>query len=71
MMTEYKIEKNVPRPVNPHIKYPFEGMDIGDSFLYTGDRSKINSAAHNHGKRSDTKFSIRKEGKGFRVWRTE
>lgn len=62
---------------NPHLcnqkngrkpKLPFAQMEIGDSFFY--DKNPLSSAmswvVHNN---SEAKFSTRKEGKGYRIWR--
>jgi hypothetical protein len=73
-----KIEKNVPVPPKegrPN-KYPFESMDVGDSFELKGvpKTTALNSAnswASRHNKKA--KFIIRydKETKILRLWRTK
>lgn len=84
----FEIEKDV--EVSPAIKlsgrtrkYPFNEMDVGDSFFipsgtYAGEsvdganRPRVSSAAHNYGKDHGQKFTIRKQPcGGYRVWRIE
>ena len=72
---EIKIEKNVPIPVRKALnrKYPFDRMEVGDSFFATGTKQSAITGAFNfyHPK----KFSCRtqKDDKGnfvgVRVWR--
>ncbi len=74
----YEIEKNVPRPQRVECKYPFEKMDIGDSFLIPAkERNSVRSSAINYSdttKRRDgtaeMKWSIcRVDSDFYRVWR--
>lgn len=66
-----KIDKNVPIPPagqgRPR-KYPFDEMDVGDSF-FSGSIASVESSAYsrNDGK----KFVLRKVRGGVRVWRVE
>jgi len=78
----YTVEKdvpmlNVPRGGRP-CKYPFNEMNIGDSFLVPFSdleglpkpRVKIWSAASYYGSRHSVKFSVHKiNEEGYRVWR--
>lgn len=68
----FKIEKNVPMPEYLRMRrsrYPFNEMEIGDSFFAGESRGKVASAAHTYGKKHGLRFSMRSEGDGFRVWR--
>lgn len=69
----YKIDKATPMPEylgnKNATKYPFERMEVGDSFLAETDRA--GAAAHAYGKRHDKKFVFRREGKKYRVWRVK
>ena len=85
-MSEFKIEKDVELPRSRlgrhNQKYPFEDMEVGDSFFAPANGlergvlgSRINNAARPFGKRHDMKFTVRiveeKQGEGVRVWRVE
>jgi len=68
------IEKNVPIPAARNGKpvlYPFKAMQVGDSFFYEGKRSIIAVAASKAGKKLNSKFLVRAENGGYRVWRVE
>lgn len=76
---QIKIEKGIPQPVRGRggRKYPWSGMDVGDSFFVPDVTSaKLSGAASsytNHRRRtgkSVPKFSVRKVDGGVRVWRT-
>lgn len=65
-----KVEKGVPLPS----KYPFAGMQIGDSFAVPEgvSRTAVSIAAHRHGKDHGTKFTVRiMPDRSFRCWRIE
>jgi len=70
----FKIEKGITRPPGePGVrKYPFSQMEIGDSFLIPQDyMTRVRAAAHRHGERTRTKFTIRRmEDGSYRCWRT-
>ena len=76
-MTAYELDKNVPMP-KASSKYPFEDMDVGDSFFVAdGDDEnwktlrKMRGASNWASKKfPDTKYSVRKVDNGVRVWRT-
>jgi hypothetical protein len=66
------IEKEIPLPT-PRMKYPFEQIDIGDSFEFPiVKRSCISQAAKKASSIFGMKFTIRKitQDKG-RIWRTQ
>ena len=54
-------------------KYPFDDMEVGDSFLAEGqdwdDGGRC--AANNHGRRKNKRFIARKQENGIRIWRVE
>lgn len=67
-----EIEKGVPLPDMERTRYPFVGMEPGDSFFMSqamADRAKLQAAASSTGRRYGWKMSVRKEGDGCRVWR--
>ena len=75
-MSGIKIEKSVPMPSGPgkrgRMIYPWDEMDVGDSFFVDGVSSAAMSAcASAFGRRNGKKFTCRKEGTGTRVWRVE
>ena len=65
------IDKKVPMPP-PHAskqKYPFETMEVGDSFAVPHS-VQLGPAAHAWAKRHPgVKFSVRKVPEGKRCWR--
>jgi hypothetical protein len=71
---EYQIviDNTVPIPIkgNSAKKYPFGGMQVGDSFaLPISEYSKLQRAAHSYGNWHKKKFTVRNEGETVRVWR--
>ncbi len=76
-----KIEKNIPIPKKYCLtKYPFQEMEIGDSFFVECDTKEgrktmctINSSKTNYIKRFDPEkmFLMRLVEGGIRVWRTK
>lgn len=68
-----KVEKGITVPrVRRYTKYPFDKMEVGDSFYCDGaTRNSIASSASRYArnKGQGKKFTIRKEGNGCRCWR--
>jgi hypothetical protein len=69
-----EIEKNIPLPPERHCKYPFEKLEIGDSFFICG--GKIGSISSSKGQfikttaiGKDRQFTCRQIEGGVRVWR--
>jgi hypothetical protein len=65
------IERGVEMP-KPRVvfAYPYESMDVGDSFCVPVDaRAKVLNANSRAGKRLGMKFQARTEGEVVRVWR--
>lgn len=66
------IEKNVPLPTNTvKAKYPFEAMEVGDSFFVDRKPATLYGAARRAAVRLTRKFAVREAEGGSRVWRTE
>lgn len=81
-MSDFKIEKSVPIKASYRDKpcpYPFEGMEIGDSFHVVtegakalSERSKLNARVQKFRRKSGRRtFNVatRSTETGFRVWR--
>lgn len=73
---EFKVEnKPVIRPRMQAQKYPFSRMKVGQSFYFEAvelnDLNRVRSAASAYARRHEVKFSIVKEGKGYRCGRIE
>ncbi|MFA4836354.1 MAG: hypothetical protein WC749_09830 [Dehalococcoidia bacterium] len=66
----YNIEKDVPipRPCGRTKKYPYEEMEVGDSFFVP---EKLGSIAHVSKRLYPKKFSMRFVDGGTRIWRIE
>lgn len=63
-----EIEKNVPVPSN-RTKYPFKDMEVGDSFFASQVNPRsLRTLAWRH---RPKKFTVHKEGEGYRCWRTQ
>jgi hypothetical protein len=64
-----KVESNRPLPV----KFPFEQMQIGDSFMVPEGvtRAAVSVAAWRYGKAHGKKFTVRKTPEGFCCWRVK
>lgn len=73
------VEKGVPIPTARRViasVYPFDKMEIGDSFFVAtnnkkGRNSSIASAAYLHAKQLGRKFTTRTVEGGMRVWRLQ
>lgn len=73
-MTKYKVDKNIPIPEKTifcNRKYPFNEMQIGDSFLVKNKSMPVVSAAKSGfvKKNPNYQFTMRKVKDGIRVWR--
>jgi len=74
---EFKIEKGIaiPERKGGTVKYPFEQMEVGDSFFVPESaevrRSNFSNSASSYGKRTGKKFTVRKVEGGWRCWRVE
>ena len=73
----FEIEKNVPlREKNVRWKYPFDEMEVGDSFFVENkDTTQMSALCKRAGKRLGARFVTAKARKdnaeGVRVWRME
>jgi len=65
----YSVDKNIPLPRKGPWKYdfPWEDMDIGDSFVVESAKEAL--AAGTRAKALDIQITTRKEGTSYRVWR--
>ena len=69
-MSKLPIDKNVPLPM----RFPFDGMQVGDSFAVPPDVSRpaINVAAMRYGRKHGVKFTVRlMPDRSLRCWRTK
>jgi hypothetical protein len=67
----FEIEKGIPIPTarRKWDDYPFDEMEIGESFFVPGSTSTAIAAVGNRHK--PKRFTARKENDGVRVWRIE
>lgn len=68
-----QVDKHIPLPAGRE-SYPFAQMAKGDSFLITDDTwvHNVRSAAYMYQSRHPgTRFTCRKYGEGWRLWRVE
>ncbi len=75
-MSEFTIEKGIPVPkmtgAGRKTKYPFESMQVGDSFFVKdGTVKTLSRSCGTYGKRLERKFTSRTVDGGARVWRVE
>lgn len=70
-----KIEKQIPIPRKSHAigfrKYPFDSMEVGDSFFAFISVQSLSTCANNYVKSIGNfkRFTTRKQNNGARVWR--
>lgn len=72
----FEIERGVPVPTSGrYSKYPFAGMQVGDSFFVPEGTSKkmssIHSLCNQYGKKHGGVYKARRVDGGMRVWRVE
>jgi len=70
-----KIDKGIPAPsaAGPGVTHrPFATMAVGESFrIEAADAHRTRVAASKYARRHGKRFTVRKDGDGYRVWRTE
>lgn len=71
-----EVEKNIPIPntalVHGNTKYPFNEMEVGDSFKINGSKQNCHSAVAGANHRFPGKrFKVVKTDEGYRCWRTQ
>lgn len=76
MNTQFKIEKNVPISHVQFINFPFDKMEIGDSFFIPAGTCKRQTISNhlfkfNRENKKDYKIACKSENDGFRVWRVK
>ena len=67
-----KVEVGIPAPkMRVVYAYPYEEMDVGDSFVVpVSARKKLLNANYRASKRLGCGFTAKTEGEYIRVWRT-
>jgi hypothetical protein len=73
-MPKIKVDKGVPLPSNITGvgKYPWEDMEVGDSFLFPPDvKSSAAYSVSRHQKRKGRDYVVRATPQGLRCWRTK
>ena len=73
-LTMFEIEKGIEIPEARAGKrtYPWQEMEIGDSFFVKGGTyDQLNSATSYAGSRRNKKFVVRVVPEGVRIWRTK
>ncbi len=66
---DIQIEKGVPLEKGGNRKYPFQDMEIGDSFFIIERPSTVQTCASQYGSRNKKKFVTKVMNGGVRVWR--
>lgn len=68
---QFEIIKGAPIPLRRNAKYPFDKMEIGDSFLVPGGKdTTVRGPSIGYSKRHGGKFAIHVVKGGVQVWRT-
>ena len=69
----FKVESGVPTPPasGRKNKYPWAGMNVGDSFFVPDAPASTRSAASIRGKTHGEMYVTRSENGGVRVWRVK
>ncbi len=70
----YEIEKNIPVPgdvkIDKRKKYPFDQMNVGDSFFAKNKTARsLSNSSQWHAKKTGKKFTCTTEADGARCWR--
>lgn len=71
----YVVEKGIPAPrIHTGVRsriYPFNVMDVGDSFGIASqeEAKRVTAAANHYGRNHNLKFSILKHEGAWRCWR--
>lgn len=68
-MKRVDIEVGLPIPEKVS-KYPWNDLQIGQSFVYKGKRTSANAIAWKVGNEKGWKFTLRSVDGGIRIWRT-
>lgn len=66
---KYTIENEIPIPAHRNTKYPWDELEIDQSFLVDPAPKGFSSSVSLAGKRLGRKFTARTVGSGVRVWR--
>lgn len=70
---DFKVERGIPLPARANERYPFDKMNVGDSFTFRlSSRSTVASAATAFGKANQMRFRTAKiDETTCRCWRIE
>lgn len=69
-MIPIPIDKGVPLPVHRNNIYPFEALEVGDSFFLSGkSQDFISGSASHYARKLSRRFTVRNVDGGVRVWR--
>ena len=67
----YKLRNDVPTPPS-YRKYPFREMVVGQSFVVTSeDLYRVRAMVQYEQNTGDARFTVRRQGSGYRCWRTD
>jgi hypothetical protein len=64
----YTVDKDIRAPAGGY-KYPWDEMEVGDSFFAPVTVKMLSAASWHITKTRGWKFSVRREGEGARIWR--
>jgi hypothetical protein len=68
----FKIEKGIPiPPEQPKFKYPWDLMEVGDSFFVQKPANSFAGGVAARSKKGPKQYTYRRENGGLRVWRTK
>ena len=73
-MSKHTIEKGIPLYTNagrPEKYAVFRAMEVGDSVAIKAPAATVVASTYKYGKELGSKFAVRTEGKGCRVWRVK
>jgi hypothetical protein len=70
----YEVQKNIPIPsaakTDKRKKYPFDEMDVGDSFFVANMTARaLSNSSQWHANKTGKKFTCATEADGARCWR--
>lgn len=71
-MSEFIIEQHIEAPIPKFgrpFKYPWDQMNVGDSFFVAGVTSTYMSVACRHRRLKGERYTTRTENGGCRIWR--
>jgi len=66
---DVEIQKGVPMPRGVETKFPWNDMEVGDSFAYPGSNNAAHTVARQASARNGKTFKARQTDEGMRIWR--